>query len=42
MYNLNGKNVTLSRTKDKAGAVTPDSVKNLLDLHGSTLQLLVQ
>lgn len=42
VYNLNGKNAVLSRTKDKAGAVTPDSVKNLLDLHGSTLQLLMQ
>jgi hypothetical protein len=31
----------LSRTKDKSGAVTADSTKNILDLHSSTLQLLV-
>ncbi|XP_062589375.1 LOW QUALITY PROTEIN: isoleucine--tRNA ligase, cytoplasmic-like [Saccostrea cucullata] len=41
VYSLNGKNAVLSRTKDKSGALIADNTKNITDLHGSTLQLLV-
>ncbi|XP_055998788.1 isoleucine--tRNA ligase, cytoplasmic-like isoform X2 [Ostrea edulis] len=41
VYSLNSKNAVLSRTKDKTGALSADSTKNIIDLHGSTLQLLM-